>query len=147
MMLWWRVLHHAVEISLPRARIDLARRGAGSAAIRRARRVPGGPVATKRRAQLIKEIFWTPLTLTPAASADGDIGRSSQLGHSKELDLKFSELYWSSFLDSVQKKTSQKQNGSSFFVCFRTKKSTSARKSAFHCKVATNDRCSFIRRT
>ena len=40
----------------------------GSAAIRRARRVPGGPVATKRRAQLIKEIFWTPLTLTPAFS-------------------------------------------------------------------------------
>ena len=28
--------------------------------------MPGGPVATKRRAQLIKEIFWTPLTLTPA---------------------------------------------------------------------------------
>ena len=32
-----------------------------------------------------------------------DIGRSSQLDYSKELDLKFSELYWSSFLDSVQK--------------------------------------------
>ena len=59
-------MHHAVEISLPRARIDLARRGAWSAAIRRARRVPGGAVATKRRAQLIKEIYWTPLTLTPA---------------------------------------------------------------------------------
>ena len=41
--------------------------------------------------------------LEATASADGDIGRSSQLDHSKELDLKFSELYWSSFLDSVQK--------------------------------------------
>ena len=28
--------------------------------------MPGGAVATKRRAQLIKEIYWTPLTLTPA---------------------------------------------------------------------------------
>ena len=42
--------------------------------------------------------------LEATASAGGDIGRSSQLDHSKELDLKFSELYWSGFLDSVQKK-------------------------------------------
>ena len=33
------------------------------------------------------------------------------MDHSKELDLYFSELYWSSFLGSVQKKTPQKQNG------------------------------------
>ena len=31
--------------------------------------MPGGAVATKRRAQLIKEIYWTPLTLTPALCA------------------------------------------------------------------------------
>ena len=30
--------------------------------------MPGGAVATKRRAQLIKEIYWTPLTLTPAVA-------------------------------------------------------------------------------
>ena len=41
--------------------------------------------------------------LEATASADGDIGRSSQLDHSKELDLYFSELYWSSFLGFVQK--------------------------------------------
>ena len=41
--------------------------------------------------------------LEATASADGDIGRSSQLDHSKELDLKYSELYWSGFLGSVQK--------------------------------------------
>ena len=41
--------------------------------------------------------------LEATADADGDIGRSSQLDHSKELDLYFSELYWSSFLGSVQK--------------------------------------------
>ena len=42
--------------------------------------------------------------LEATASADGDIERSSQLDHSKELDLKFLELYWSSFIGSVQKK-------------------------------------------
>ena len=35
--------------------------------------------------------------LEATASADGDIRRSSQLDHSKELNLKFLELYWSSF--------------------------------------------------
>ena len=64
--------------------------------------------------------------LEATADADGDIGRSSQLDHSKELDLYFSELYWSSFLGSVQKKkTLQKQNGLSgknVFVCFRLEK-------------------------
>ena len=73
-------MHHAVEISLPRARIDLARRGAWSAAIRRARRVPGGAVATKRRAQLIKGIFWTPLTLTPAFAISGQSGSGPRWG-------------------------------------------------------------------
>ena len=45
------------------------------------------------------------------------------MDHSKELDLYFSELYWSSFLGSVQKKPWQKQNGLSeknVFVYFRT---------------------------
>ena len=31
--------------------------------------------------------------LEATADADGDIGRSSQLDHSKELDLSFPELY------------------------------------------------------
>ena len=67
-------MHHAVEISLPRARIDLARRGAWSAAIRHAPRVLGGAVATNRRAQLIKETFWRGVTLTPAyVSAAGSL--------------------------------------------------------------------------
>jgi hypothetical protein len=35
--------------------------------------------------------------LEATADADGDTGRSSQLDHSKEFDLYFSELYWSSF--------------------------------------------------
>ena len=56
--------------------------------------------------------------LEATASADGDIGRSSHLDHSKELDLYFSELNWSNFLGSVQKKTLQKQNGSSFLYVF-----------------------------
>ena len=38
------------------------------------------------------------------ADADGDIGRSSTMDHSKALDLCFSEMYWSSFLDPVLKK-------------------------------------------
>ena len=59
-------MHHAVEISLPRARTDLTRLGAWSAAIRHAPRVLGGAVATNRRAQLIKETFWRGVTLTPA---------------------------------------------------------------------------------
>ena len=59
-------LRHAVEISLPRERIDLARRGAWSAAIRHAPRELGGAVVTNRRAQLIKETFWRGVTLTPA---------------------------------------------------------------------------------
>ena len=41
--------------------------------------------------------------LEATASAGGDIGLSSQLDHSKALDLTFSDLYWSSFLDYVQK--------------------------------------------
>ena len=42
--------------------------------------------------------------LEATADADGDIGRSSTMDQSKELDLCFSELYWSSFLDYAQKK-------------------------------------------
>ena len=41
--------------------------------------------------------------LEATASADGDIGRSSTMDQSKELDLCFSELHWSSFLDYAQK--------------------------------------------
>ena len=63
--------------------------------------------------------------LEATADADGDIGRSSQLDHSKELDLYFSELYWSSFLGSVQKKRYRNKTayrGKNVFVCFRTEK-------------------------
>ena len=61
--------------------------------------------------------------LEATAGADGDIGRSSQLDHLKELDLYFSELYWSIFLGAVHKnryrnKTAFQKNA---FVCFRTK--------------------------
>ena len=59
-------LRHAVEISLPRERIDLARRGAWSAAIRHAPRALGGAVVTKGRAQLIKETFCMGVILTLA---------------------------------------------------------------------------------
>jgi len=55
----------------------------------------------RKKPLLLELASFTGLEAT--ASADGDIGRSLQLDHSKELDLKFSELYWSSFLDSVQK--------------------------------------------
>ena len=85
--------------------------------------------------------------LEATADADGDIRRSSQLDHSKGLDLYYSELYWSSFLGSVQKKMLQKKNGLSgktFGVCmFSHGNRISARKSAFHHKVATNDQYSF----
>ena len=55
--------------------------------------------------------------LEATADADGDIGRSSQLDHSKEPDLYFPELYWSSFIGSFQKKTLHKQNGLSKKKC------------------------------
>ena len=42
-------------------------------------------------------------------NAGGDIGRSSAMDHSKTLDLWFLELYWSNFLDPIQKKLLQKQ--------------------------------------
>ena len=61
--------------------------------------------------------------LETTADADGEIGRSSQLDHSKELDLYFSELYWSSFLGSVQKnryRNKMAYRKKSVFVCFRT---------------------------
>ena len=61
--------------------------------------------------------------LEATASADGDIGWSSQLDHSKELDLYFSELYWSSFLGYIQKKLYRSRmayRGKNVFVCFRT---------------------------
>ena len=47
------------------------------------------------------------------------IGRSSQLDHSKELDLYFSELYWSNFLGSFQKTVTETKR-LVIFVCFRT---------------------------
>ena len=55
-------------MAIPRARTDLARLGAWSAAIGHAPRVLGGAAVTNRRAQLIKEIFWMGVTLTPAAT-------------------------------------------------------------------------------
>ena len=55
-------------MAIPRARTDLARLGAWSAAIGHAPRVLGGAAVTNRRAQLIKEIFWMGVTLTPAAA-------------------------------------------------------------------------------
>jgi hypothetical protein len=51
---------------LLRRRIDLARRGAWSAAIRHAPRALGGAVVTKGRAQLIKETFCMGVILTLA---------------------------------------------------------------------------------
>ena len=69
-MMWPDVLvtcsHHAVESRFPRAHIDLARRGAWSAAIRHAPRVLGGAVGTKGRAQLIKGTFCMGVILTSA---------------------------------------------------------------------------------
>ena len=53
---------------LLRRRIDLARRGAWSAAIRHAPRALGGAVVTKGRAQLIKETFCMGVILTLARS-------------------------------------------------------------------------------
>ena len=68
------------------------------------------------------------------------------MDHSKELDLYFSELYWSSFLGFVQKK--RYRNRMAYrkkCVCmFSHGNRISARKSAFHHKVATNDRYSFF---
>ena len=83
--------------------------------------------------------------LEATADAGGDIRRSSQLDHSKEPDLYFSELYWSSFLGSVQKTVTEAEwpIGKICLYVF-AQKSTSARKSAFHQKVATNDRYSFF---
>ena len=50
------------------------------------------------------------------ADADGDIGRSSQLDHSKALDVYFAEL---SFLDPVKKPYINKTD---FSECFHTEK-------------------------
>ena len=56
---------------LLRRRIDLARSGAWSAAIRHAPRALGGAVVTKGRAQLIKETFCMGVILA-LASCQGD---------------------------------------------------------------------------
>ena len=85
--------------------------------------------------------------LEATADADGDIGRSSKLTIRKRSIYIFSELYWSSFLGSVQKKnvTETKRPVRNKCVCmFSHGKRTSARKSAFHHKVANNDRYSFL---
>ena len=55
---------------LRRRRIDLARRGAWSAAIRHAPRALGGAVVTKGRAQLIKGAFCMGVILTSATNDD-----------------------------------------------------------------------------
>jgi len=65
-MCWWRVRVTPLKSRFPRAHIDLARRGAWSAAIRHAPRVLGGAVGTKGRAQLIKETFCMVVILTSA---------------------------------------------------------------------------------
>ena len=67
------------------------------------------------------------------------------MDHSKKIDLYFSELYWSTFLGSVQK--NRYRNIMAYrkkCVCmFSHGKRFSTRKSAFHHKVATNDRYRF----
>ena len=57
-MFWRRVCITPLKSRFQRAHIDLARRGAWSAAIRHAPRVLGGAVGIKGRAQLIKETFY-----------------------------------------------------------------------------------------
>ena len=56
----------------PRANIDLAQRGAWSAAIGHVPRVLSGAVGTKGRAQLVKEAFCMGVILTSACSAPTD---------------------------------------------------------------------------
>ena len=87
--------------------------------------------------------------LETTADADGEIGRSSQLDHSKELDLYFSELYWSSFLGSVQKnRYRNKMAYRKKCVCmFSHGKGISARKSAFRDSLQVDYRDSFLWRT
>ena len=65
-------------MAIPRARTDLARLGAWSAAIGHAPRVLGGAAVTNRRAQLIKEIFWMGVTLTPASQTQPNPAKPSQ---------------------------------------------------------------------
>ena len=85
----------------------------------------GCPPLLKRRGRIfivIKRIISIG-RLEATADADGDIGRSSQLDHLKELDLYFSELYWSSFLGAFQKNRYRNRiayRGGNVFVCFRT---------------------------
>ena len=69
-MFRWRVCVTPLKSRFPRAHIDLARRGAWSAAIRHAPRVLGGAVGTKERAQLIKETFCMGVILTSANSTE-----------------------------------------------------------------------------
>ena len=77
--------------------------------------------------------------LRATADVYSDIGRSSQLDHSKALDVYFSELHWSTFLDPVEKDCCK--NKTARRVCmFSHGRRISARKSAFHHTVATNDR-------
>ena len=83
--------------------------------------------------------------LEATADDDGDIGRSSQLDDSKEIDLYFRTVLIE-FSRFCPEKPLQKQNGlSEKCVCiFSHGKRISARKSAFHHKVATNDRYIFL---
>ena len=60
--------------------------------------------------------------LRATADVYSDIGRSSQLDHSKALDVYFSELHWPTFLDPVRKRLLQKQNGSSCLYVFARQK-------------------------
>ena len=99
---------------------------------------------TKRHTMELLLII-TICQLRATADVDGDIGRSSQLDHSKVLGAYFSELYRPSFLDPV-KKCHYINKTARHFCMFSHGKRISARKSAFHRKVVTNNRCSFIRR-
>ena len=72
------ILRHAVEDVVLRRRIDLARRGAWSAAIRHAPRALGGAVVTKGRTQLIKETFCMGVILTLAAEHRGKPAKAAE---------------------------------------------------------------------
>ena len=91
-------------------------------------------------------LFISTTRLEATADADGDIGWSSQLDHSKELDLYFSELYWSSFLGSVQKKRYRNRMAYRGKMCLYVfaRKSNQRTQIGFHHKVSTNDRYSFF---
>ena len=65
---------------LLRRRIDLARSGAWSAAIRHAPRALGGAVVTKGRAQLIKETFCVGVILALARTLLAPSPRTTLLG-------------------------------------------------------------------